>query len=173
MSKIYEEYKKIKLKEIEESNEQLDVQKPSLKKLYLFKSGIFYILLNEDAEITSKLLNLKITNFAKEVIKTGFPIKSYEKYKEFLNIADNSYEFIIINIPKNTTSTQEENIEKKQKNTEIKESNIIISQNTNLNINKLIFKLKNVNITNLTIKEAYEFIEELKTIALNNINIQP
>ncbi len=50
MSKLYDIYSSLK------SNEP-----KSDKTLYLFKSGIFFILIDEDAKIASKILNLKIT----------------------------------------------------------------------------------------------------------------
>ncbi len=42
--------------------------------LYLFKSGIFYIFLDENAKIISNILNLKLTNLSPTVVKCGFPV---------------------------------------------------------------------------------------------------
>ena len=71
MSKIYNKFKELK-------NENND-------KIYLLKSGIFYIALNEDAEKVSKLFNFKITNLNGTVIKCGFPEKQLEKYTNLLS----------------------------------------------------------------------------------------
>lgn len=48
-------------------------------KIYLFKSGIFYYFLDEDAKYISQKYNFKLTAFGKNV-KCGFPVKSLEKY---------------------------------------------------------------------------------------------
>lgn len=59
MSKLYEKYKSLK----SENND----------KLYLFKSGIFYIFLDEDAKKMSNFLNLKLTNLNESICKCRFP----------------------------------------------------------------------------------------------------
>lgn len=55
MSKLYKQYVSLKIKD---SN-----------KMYLFKCGIFYIFLDEDAKIMSKFLDLKLTNLNSVVVK--------------------------------------------------------------------------------------------------------
>ena len=61
MSKLYEKYLVLKQRET--------------NKLYLFKSGIFYLFLDDDAKKVSSLLNLKLTNLNKNVV---FPLKIYQ-----------------------------------------------------------------------------------------------
>lgn len=46
----------------------------------IFISGNFYIFLCEDAKRISDITMLKCSNFAKDVIKCGFPYKSLDKY---------------------------------------------------------------------------------------------
>ena len=53
--------------------------------LYLFKIGLFYNFLNNDAITVSNLLNLKITNLSPTIIKCGFPSNSLEKYIVLFN----------------------------------------------------------------------------------------
>lgn len=126
MSKLYNNYMHLK-----------NTQKNPEKTLYLFKSGIFYILLDEDAKIASKLLNLKTTYFIEDVVKCGFPINSINKY---LNILKNtSYNFKII-----------ENLE-----------NVPINNKTH----NLLLKISNIDTDNLSIKEAYNFIDNIKKVA--------
>ena len=55
MSKLYEKYKSLK----ENDN----------SKLYLFKSGIFYIFLEEDAKKMSSFFNLKLSKLNETVVK--------------------------------------------------------------------------------------------------------
>lgn len=47
---------------------------------YLFKSGVFYIFISDDAKIIAPLLNLKLTNLNSVIMKCGFPVNSSEKY---------------------------------------------------------------------------------------------
>ena len=44
--------------------------------LYLFRSGIFYIGLDEDAKKLTETLGLKLTNFDGNTVKCGFPSNS-------------------------------------------------------------------------------------------------
>ena len=48
-------------------------------KKYLFKSGNFYIFLDDDTREISEVTVLKLTSFGNGV-KCGFPINSLEKY---------------------------------------------------------------------------------------------
>ena len=59
MSKLYKSYKNLK--------------QNNPNKIYLFKSGMFYISLQEDAEKLSDIFGFKITNLNEEVTKVGFP----------------------------------------------------------------------------------------------------
>ena len=61
MSKLYDKYKDLK-----QSSEN------SFKKLYLFKSGIFFIFLDDDAKIASSLLSLKLGMLNDTVCKCRF-----------------------------------------------------------------------------------------------------
>lgn len=68
MSKLHVEYLKRK-----KENDQL---------YYLFKSGMFYIFIDEDAEEISKFVPLKLTKFNNDIYKCGFPKNSLDKYLE-------------------------------------------------------------------------------------------
>ena len=79
MSRLYKRYKNLKNKE--------DI-------IYLFKVGMFYVILDDDAKILSKLLNLKLIPLNNEVNKCGFPINSLEKYEKILK--ENKVKYKII-----------------------------------------------------------------------------
>ena len=79
MSRLYKRYKNLKNKE--------DI-------IYLFKVGMFYVILDDDAKIISKLLNLKLIPLNNEVNKCGFPINSLEKYEKILK--ENKVKYKII-----------------------------------------------------------------------------
>ncbi len=64
-------------------------------KVYLFKSGNFYIFLGDDAKIMSVELGLKLTNFSKMSDKCGFPINQLDKYEKFIKLLKFDYEVIL------------------------------------------------------------------------------
>ena len=66
MSKLFDQYKVLK--------------QTNPDKVYLFKSGIFYIALQEDAQLLSEELDMRLTNLNDTVVKCGFPSNSFEKY---------------------------------------------------------------------------------------------
>ena len=135
MSKLYDCYVSLKLSNSNEKNV-----------LYLFKSGIFFICIDEDAKIASSVLNIKLTNLNDHVVKCGFPVSSLAKYSNLLKL--NNYEFKIIDL-----STQ----------TSFSPQNYSIDDN----INSLLLKLANVDIDLLSVKEAYDFIDEVKTLSVH------
>lgn len=79
MSKLYNRYKTLKNKK---------------NIIYIFKVGMFYVILDDDAKILSKLLNLKLIPLNSEVNKCGFPINSLKKYEKILK--DNKIKYKII-----------------------------------------------------------------------------
>ena len=58
-------------------NSYLSMKKLDKDTILFFKSGIFYVLLDNDARLVSSILNLKLTHLNSEVVKCGFPIISY------------------------------------------------------------------------------------------------
>lgn len=169
MSKITEKYKELKSKEkldkqnkIERYNKfsksEIIEELEKENKLYLFKTGIFYILLEEDAEITGELLDLKITFFTNKTIKTGFPITSLEKYTEMLKNVNNNYTFEIIDI----------NNDKKIDNQTVLDLNRNIAPNTLIDhyvLQEIITDLRTIDLNNISVKKAYEYLNSLKSIS--------
>lgn len=130
MSKLYDIYKKLK-------NENSET-------IYLFKSGVFYICLDDDAKILSKRYNFKLTNLNVDIVKCGFPINSFDKYYRL---------FVNDNI-----------------NLKIVENNTIFNGTDylrNKSLVSLLDKISKVSIDALSVSEAYHFIEEIKVLALN------
>lgn len=80
MSKLYDKYTKLK-----ENNSNL---------VYLFKSGIFYIALDEDAIKLSKDLKLKLGKLNEQIVKVGFPASSRERYVRFLEALNIPFQFV-------------------------------------------------------------------------------
>lgn len=128
MSKLYKTYKNLK--------------QNNPNKIYLFKSGMFYIGLQEDAQKLSDIFGFKITKLNEEVNKVGFPISRLEYYSEKLNVMDNvKYEIIDSNY------------------------GIIDNYNDYLNNEKLrnitdsILKL---DLDNTTFRQAFDFLNNIK-----------
>ena len=129
MSKLY----KIYLEEKEKNEENI----------LLFKSGIFYIALDEDSIKLSDLLGFKLTNLNNEIKKCGFPCASIEKYMPIFKALN--IELKIIETEKNTAYNVQQ-----------------FKQNQFINL--IINELNNVDTNNLSVVEAYSFIENLKSI---------
>lgn len=66
MSKIYSKY--------------LELKNEDPSQLYLFRSGKFYIFIDEDADLINQYVVLKKTKFTNEVLKCGFPDDRFEDY---------------------------------------------------------------------------------------------
>ena len=133
MSKIFNEFEKKKL------------ENPD--KLYLFKSGIFYIGLNEDVEALSKLFCFKITPLNDTVKKAGFPAKKLEFYTRLLNTCSVDFEIVDLNYGK--IENQEDYL-------------------NNQKVQEIMKKITNLNMDNISYKEAFEILykanDELKKI---------
>lgn len=126
MSKLYEKYKFLK------SNNS--------SKLYLFKSGIFYIFLDEDAKFVSNILNLKLTNLNDTILKCGFPVSNISKYLNLFKEYNLDVE-ILDSILENSSSYRD-----------------YIS---NSDIKNFLDEISNINAESLSIKEAYCLIDKI------------
>lgn len=58
----------------------LELKKSNNEFLYLFKSGKFYIFLDEDAIKINKYTTLKLIKHNKDILKCGFPDVALDKY---------------------------------------------------------------------------------------------
>ena len=74
-----------------------ELKKKNSKKIYIFKVGIFYNILNEDARLVSKEIGLKLTDLSPELIKCGFPLSALEKYTNLLS--EHHIEFEVVSNP--------------------------------------------------------------------------
>lgn len=133
MSKLYNEYCKLK----EKNNE----------KIYIFKSGMFYIFLGEDANKASEIFGFKLTKLNEHVQKCGFPVSRLEHYITMIKNRNIEFEIIDGNYSKI------ENYEDYMNNNKLKE---------------VVKKIRDLNLDNITFKECYEFLEKTKN-DLNDI----
>lgn len=126
MSKLYQTYVALK---IQDSSQ-----------LYLFKSGIFYIFIDEDAKLISSLFNLKLTNLNSMIVKCGFPTSQLEKYANLFEIANLSFK-IIDTLDKTVYSPKEFILDAK--------------------LQLFLKKISSVRAYDLSISNAYEFIDTI------------
>ena len=127
MSKLYKNYMLLKLQDSD--------------KFYLFKCGIFYVFIDNDAYVMSKILGLKLTDLNPSIKKCGFPVNAANKYFNILKTTD--YEIEIVD--SDTCAT--------------------------LNLNNHILETKyktivedflKINIDELSISQAFDYLHELQ-----------
>lgn len=129
MGKLYTKYKSLKEKDS--------------SMLYLFRSGIFYIGLDEDAKKLNETLGLKLTNFDGNTVKCGFPSNSLETY--LTKLQDSNINFRLIDNSFDTIESPEAYL-------------------NSMNIKKIIETLKNIDMDSTSPKEAYDVLYKLKSI---------
>lgn len=126
MSKMYKRY--------------VELKKENSSKIYLFKSGIFYIFLDDDAKKMSAVLNLRLTSLNADVLKCGFPVNNLEKYLSLLK--NSGYDITLV-----------ENIN----TSPISPKNYLL----NSSIHDLLNDISIIKVDELSIKEAYSLLEDL------------
>lgn len=124
-------------------NNYYNLKKQNSNIIYLFKNGIFYVAIEDDAKFLANVLNLKLTNLNAESVKCGFPCSSFDKYYFKLNSLNIQFKII-------------------DKDT-ICDSDIYIE---NKIIKDILQSIKKVDINNLSVSNAFSFIENLQ----NSVN---
>lgn len=99
MSKLLKQYNELKSKD------------PNI--IYLFRVGIFYNILNDDAKIVNEKIGLKITDLGPHIFKCGFPVSQIDKYIMLFKKIDLKYK-IIDNLHNQSTNDYLNNIEMKK-----------------------------------------------------------
>lgn len=127
-SKLYKKYISLK---IEDS-----------RYFYLFKSGIFYIFISDDAKRIAPLLDLKLTNLNSVIMKCGFPVNSAEKY--FKKMEELNLKIKIVTLKDESINC---NLEEYLKTKELFE----IADN-----------FLNINIDNLSISQSFDVLYKLQ-----------
>ena len=117
--------------------------------LYLFKSGMFYIFLDEDAKIISNLLHLKLTNLNSEIQKCGFPANSLGKYLALLKLIP--YEVKIIDNTDSVSYTPKQ-------------------FSINKEILDFLSDISILNVETLSVSQAFNFLSSIKEKAIKLLN---
>ncbi len=119
--------------------QELKRQDPS--KLYVFKSGIFYLFLQEDAKTVSPILNLKITNLNETTVKCGFPVANLDKYLSLLKMTPYEVEFIENSESKPTSSKKYLSLQ---------------------SLEGILTKIADLKIDDLSVSEAFALLTDLQ-----------
>lgn len=117
-----------------------ELKKNDASSIYIFRVGIFYNILNEDAKILNERLGLKLTSLSPEIIKCGFPISSLDKYTKKLDELQLKYK-VIDDLPSNT------NIEDYSNNIEIK---------------RILKKISDLDMNNTTFQQAFNILLDIQ-----------
>ena len=133
MSKLYDKFLKMK-------TENLD-------KIYLFKSGIFYVALNEDAKVLANKFGLSITNLNDTVTKCGFPKTRLDFYLRLFK--SNNINFQIIDSDYVKVDNVADYLESEK-------------------VKSVIHEITTIDFDNITYTEAYKKLEYLSKILKNN-----
>lgn len=120
-------------------NQYNEFKKNDASSIYLFRIGIFYNILNEDAKIINEKLGLKITDLGPSIFKCGFPVSQLDKYIILLNKMKIKYK-IIDNLPNS-------NINDYMKNIEIK---------------KILNKITDIDMNNTTFQQAFNLLLDIQ-----------
>lgn len=126
MSKLLKQYEELK--------------KNDASSIYLFRVGIFYNILNEDAKLINEKLGLKITDLGPNIFKCGFPVSQLDKYIILLNKMKIKYK-VINNLPNDS------NINDYLKNVEIK---------------KILNKIVDMDLNNTTFQQAFNTLLDIQ-----------
>lgn len=126
MSKLLKQYEELK--------------KNDASSIYLFRVGIFYNILNEDAKLINEKLGLKITDLGPSIFKCGFPVSQLDKYIILLNKMKIKYK-VINNLPNDS------NINDYLKNVEIK---------------KILNKITDMDLNNTTFHQAFNTLLDIQ-----------
>jgi len=120
MSKLQKQYEDLKRKDSE--------------KIYIFRVGIFYNILNEDAKVVSDSIGLKLTDLGPSIVKCGFPIAKLDKYTNLL----------------------------KSKNLPFEVISDIAPSNQNTSYEKIVDRIKKIDLDNTTFHQAFDILYNIQ-----------
>lgn len=130
MSKLFDKYTELK--------------RNNPNKYYLFKSGIFYIFIDQDAIHMSPILNLKLTHLNEKILKCGFPINNIDKYSSIFKTLQLDIYIVESNHSQNSQS--------------IKCNEFIL----NIDTKKFLQDISSINPYSFSIAEAFQYLEDIQ-----------
>ena len=127
MSKLYKSY--INLKE-QDSNY-----------IYIFKSGMFYIFIDEDATKISEIFGFKLVKFNDNINKCGFPISRLDYYIDKMQTRGLKFKII------------DEDYSKIENYTDYMNNN---------KLKEIVNKIIKINLDEISFRQAYEILKDVK-----------
>lgn len=127
MSKLYKSY--INLKE-QDSNY-----------IYIFKSGMFYIFIDEDATKISEIFGFKLVKLNDKINKCGFPISRLDYYIDKMQTRGIKFKII------------DEDYSKIENYTDYMNNN---------KLKEIVNKIIKINLDEISFRQAYEILEDVK-----------
>ena len=122
-------------------NTYLELKKQNSQTIYLFKSGIFFLALDKDAHILSSTFHFKLVNLTDTIVKCGFPCSSIDKYSNLFKVHNLTIKIIE---PDNNIMYN------------------LADYTQSQSMIKLLDCINYVDVDNLSITEAYQWIKDLK-----------
>ena len=116
-----------------------ELKKEDASSIYLFRVGIFYNILNEDAKLINEKLGLKITDLGPSIFKCGFPVSQLDKYIIILKNLKIKYK-VIDNLPNSNVNDYMKNIE----------------------IKKILNKIADLDMNNTTFQQSFNILLDIK-----------
>lgn len=110
------------------------LKKNDPNKIYIFKVGIFYNILSEDARLVSNAIGLKLTDLGPEIVKCGFPIAKLDKYTNLLTTHNIPFE--VVSMPASSCQSSP--------------------------YSSIISKIRNIDLNNTTFKEAFDILYNIQ-----------
>lgn len=129
MGKLYTKYTKLKQ------------ENPNIT--YIFKVGIFYIFIDEDAKYINSVLGLKLTPLNDTIFKCGFPISKLSKYTSLLE--ENKIQFQIVDNNLSVIANTEDYVNSEE-------------------VSNIISTIKKLDIDKTSPIEAFNMLVEFKNI---------
>ncbi len=129
MGKLYTKYTKLKQ------------ENPNIT--YIFKVGIFYIFIDEDAKYINSVLGLKLTPLNDTIFKCGFPISKLSKYTSLLE--ENKIQFQIVDNNLSVIASTEDYVNSEE-------------------VSNIISTIKKLDIDKTSPIEAFNMLVEFKNI---------
>ena len=133
MSKLLKQYENLK--------------KENKDTIYLFRVGIFYNIINQDAKIVNEQLGLKITDLVPNIYKCGFTVNQLEKYKRIFE--EKKINYTVIDNFSNSSITTNDYL-------------------NNIELKKVVNKILEIDFNNTTFQQSFNLLldiqEKLKNI---------
>ena len=133
MSKLLKQYENLK--------------KENKDTIYLFRVGIFYNIINQDAKLVNEQLGLKITDLGPNIYKCGFPVSQLEKYKRIFE--EKNIVYTVIDNFSNSSITTNDYL-------------------NNIELKKVVNKILEIDFNNTTFQQSFNLLldiqEKLKNI---------